>query len=34
MKFRLGFVTNLSSSNYICDTCHNYEEGMDLYYAS
>jgi hypothetical protein len=30
MKFRKDFVTNSSSSSYICDICGRSEEGMDL----
>ena len=26
MKFRIGFVSNSSSSSFICDLCHNYGE--------
>lgn len=30
MKFRKGFVTNSSSSSFICDVCGNSEAGYDL----
>lgn len=30
MKVRLGFVSNSSSSSYVCDVCHREESGWDL----
>lgn len=30
MKYRLSFVTNSSSSSYICDVCGRHEEGWDM----
>ena len=30
MKYRTGFVTNSSSSSFICQVCGNTESGMDM----
>jgi hypothetical protein len=30
MKFRMGFVTNSSSSSYVCEVCREVESGYDL----
>jgi len=30
MKIRTGFVSNSSSSSFICNVCGNYQEGYDL----
>ena len=32
MKFRKGFVTNSSSSSFICQVCGNVESGYDMSY--
>ena len=32
MKFRKGFVTNSSSSSFICQICGNVESGFDMSY--
>ena len=30
MKFRMSFVTNSSSSSYVCDICGAEQSGMDM----
>lgn len=30
MKIRTGFVSNSSSSSFVCDVCGNIESGWDL----